>query len=270
MAVLKNIALFLILSLGALKTSVAQIESRHSVELKNTVDDKNFFLGHSLTQTSYTLKKNKSMAGTFAIAYGLTDQITVATSPYLLSLYNMPNIIIRTGALLNSSTKLGAHFGYMKTQDYLENDYKMENSYLNLVLTKKWSRLSSTHFQVNSMYFIDDARPFSIRVARPTKPLQVSLSILNELSFFKRYQNEFGVGLELGVIGVNEALPYNHLGFSFYRKFKKIIFQAGISLSATQNVTVSNLRHIGNRYISSNGEYKKVMTHPEVQMQYFF
>lgn len=267
---LKGFVFILVLVFLSFECVNAQNENLYSPDFKNTVDAENFFLGHSLTQTSYTLKKNKSMAGTFALAYGVTDQITVATSPYLLSLYNMPNIIVRTGLLLNPTTKIGAHFGYMKTQNYLENEFRMENSYFNLVLTKKWSRLSSTHFQLNSMYFIDDTRPFSIRVARPTRPLQMSLSVLNELSFFKKYENEFGVGLELGIIGFNENLPYNHLGFSFYRKYKKLIVQAGLSVSATQNVTLSNFSEIGDRFIVSEGDYKKIVTHPEVQMQYFF
>jgi len=269
--VLKATIVFLAILFGALSLVRAQNTSRFPIVYENKIDDKNFFLGHSLTQTSYTLRKNKAMAGTFAFAYGLTDQITVATSPYLLSLYNMPNIIIRTGAMMSERTKIGVHFGYMKTQKYLENDYDMENAYSNFILTRKWSRLSASHFQLNTMYFMEESRPFSIRVPRPTSPLQVSLSVLNEFSFYKRYQNEFGLGLEFGVLGLNEVLPYNHLGFSFYRKFKSVIFQAGLSVSATQNITFSNLMEIGKSNIRSNGgEYKKIVTHPEIQLQYFF
>jgi len=123
---------------------------------------------------------------------------------------------------------------------------------------------------LNVMNFLDDERPFSIRVAEPTTPVQVSASVLNEISLFKKYKDEFGVGIELGRIGVNEPLPYNHVGFSFFRKLDKILIQVGVSISATPNIDSSDLAFIGSSTLPSGPEFKKIVTHPEVQLQWFF
>jgi len=230
----------------------------------------NFFVGHSLTQTAYTLKKGQTMAGTFAMATGLTDSLTVATSPWLLGLYNMPNVIVRTKVDLDKNFALGLQGGYMKTQEYLQNSYQMEASYFNALLSFKISRQLTTHLQLNTMNFINDERPFSIRVSKPTKPLQVSVSMLNEISIFKKYKNELGVGIELGRIGVNEILPYNHLGFSLFRKVNGILVQLGVSISATPSVGLSDLAFIGSESLPSGPNFKKIVTHPEFQLQWFF
>ena len=80
---------------------------------------------------------------------------TLGTSPWLVTLYNMPNLILRTKKSLSTSTALGMQLGYNEnTQDYLKSFYEMENSIRgNLILSHVFSRSIRSHFQVNAMYF---------------------------------------------------------------------------------------------------------------------
>ncbi len=231
----------------------------------------NFFVGHSLSQTTYTLPKGKWMLGTFALGYGISDDLMLGISPWLLTLYNMPNIVLRAKKSLSTSTAVGAHFGYMKTQEYLQNLYKMETFYGNLIYSHVFSRSLRTHIQLNAMFFKDDERPFSLRVARPTKALQISLSSVNEVTVYKKRELEFGVDLEVGMLGVNEKLPYYHGGFSVYRKSKNLFVQVGLSLSATTNIQTADFRYIGRGNLPPGEEdFREIVTHPEIQVQYYF
>ena len=239
-------------------------------DLSFSTSSNNFFLGHSLSQTSYTLNQGQAMTGTFAMAYGITNSITLATSPWLLGFYDMPNIIIRAKIDLKKILTLGLQGGHMKTVKIYRNKFKMEASYFNAIISKKWSRFFTSHLQLNVMNFFEDEKPFSIRVAKPTTPLQFSASILNEISLFQRYKNEFGVGVELGRIGLNEPLPYNHFGFSLFRKFNRILIQGGVSISATPNTNFNDFTFIGQSYLPTTSEFKKIVTHPEIQIQWFF
>ncbi len=243
---------------------------KESKNVSSVYTKTNFFVGHSLTQTSYTLPEGKWMLGTFALGYGLTDDVTLGTSPWLLTLYNMPNVVLRMKKALSTSTAIGAHLGYMKTQEYLQNFYKMEASYGNLILSHVFSKNLRTHIQLNAMYFKDDERPFSIRVENPTTPLQISLSAVNEIIAYKKASVEYGLGLEVGVLGMNEELPYYHGGLSFYRKVKDLFIQVGVSVSATTNVSTSDFQYVAQGNLPEGDEFREIMTHPEIQLQYYF
>lgn len=237
---------------------------------KSVFTNSNFFVGHSLSQTSYTLPEGKWMVGTFALGYGLTNNVTLGTSPWLLTLYNMPNVLLRTKKELSASSAIGVHLGYMKTAEYLRNDYSMELFYGNLLYSAVINKNIRTHFQVNAMEFINEARPFSIRVSRPSTPVQVSISNVSEISIFKKRNHEIGLGLEFGYLGVNESTPYMHGGFSVYRKTKGLLLQVGMSLSASNNVGVSDFSYVGRGNLPPGREFREILTHPEVQVQYYF
>jgi len=210
------------------------------------------------------------MAGTFALGYGVTNNLTLGTSPWLLTIYNMPNLIARTKIELSTSSAIGFHVGYMKTEKYLRNDYSMELYYGNLIYSFVVSRSFRTHFQANFMNFLNEARPFSIRVSRPRDAVQTSLSNITEVVVHRQKGYELGLGVEAGYLGVNESRPYMHGGISVYRKTKGLMLQAGISLSASNNVGVSDFSYIGRGNLPAGGEFREILTHPEVQIQYYF
>ncbi len=54
-------------------------------------------LGHNLTPTTTTLDAGEKMVGSYALGYGITDDLTIANSPWLDISYNMPNIDLRYG-----------------------------------------------------------------------------------------------------------------------------------------------------------------------------
>lgn len=230
----------------------------------------NFFVGHSLTQTSYTLPKGKWMVGTFALGYGISNNITLGTSPWLLIFYNMPNLLLRTKKEISSSSAVGLHVGYMKTAEYLRNEYSMELLYGNLIYSFVVNKRLRTHFQANLMNFMAEERPFSIRVGQPTLETQISLSNVSEIVLYKKKNHEFGMGLEAGYLGVNESRPYLHGGLSIYRKTKDLFLQIGLSLSASNNVGLSDFSYVGRRNLPPGGDFREILTHPEVQVQYYF
>jgi len=237
---------------------------------KSVFTKSNFFVGHSLSQTSYTLPKGKWMVGTFALGYGISNNITLGTSPWLLTLYNMPNVLLRTKKEISTSSAIGLHIGYMKTAEYLRNEYEMELLYGNLIYSFVVNKNIRTHFQANLMNFISESRPFSIRVSRPTLTSQISLSNISEVAVYKKGSHEFGFGAEVGYLGVNESRPYMHGGFSIYRKTKNLFLQAGLSLSASNNVGVSDFSYVGQGNLPPGGEFREILTHPEIQVQYYF
>ncbi len=254
------------------KTLDSYFKNEGSAKIKTSVFTKtNFFVGHSLTQTSYTLPKGKWMMGSFALGYGITDDVTLGTSPWLVTLYNMPNVILRTKKSLSTSAAVGLQLGYMKTQNYLRSLYEMETFYGNLIFSQVFHRNLRSHFQVNAMYFRNDEVPFSIRVQNSTTPLQLSLSNVNEITAYKKKNTEFGFGLELGVLALNEELPYFHGGVSIYRKVKNLFLQVGLSLSASDNISVSDLGYVGQSSLPEGSEdFREIVTHPEIQVQYYF
>jgi hypothetical protein len=245
--------------------------AQKNTELPKSVFTKsNFFVGHSLSQTSYTLPKGRWMAGTFALGYGVTNNLTVGTSPWLLTLYNMPNILIRSKIELSTSSAVGVHVGYMKTAEYFRNEYEMELLYGNLIYSFVVNKSVRTHFQGNLMNFFNETRPFSIRVSRPKLATQISFSNITELVAYRNKNHEIGFGAEIGYLGVNESRPYLHGGLSIYRKTKDLFIQAGLSLSASNNVGVSDFSYLSRGNLPPGGEFREILTHPEIQVQYYF
>lgn len=265
--------MIIMLGLSSVQAGAANINTyflKQNTSKASVYTKTNFFVGHSLSQTSYTLPKGKLMLGTFALGYGLSDDVMLGTSPWLLTLYNMPNLVLRMKKSLSTSTAVGMHVGYMKTQEYLQNLYKMETFYGNLIFSHVFNKNVRTHFQLNGMFFKDDERPFSIRVAQPTSDIQISISSVSEVVAYKKPGLEVGLGLEIGMLGINEELPYYHGGFSIYRKVKDLFIQVGVSLSATTNIKAGDLRYVGRGNLPPGGDFREIVTHPEIQIQYYF
>lgn len=254
-------------------SSVAEAQTSNRFKLKKRIKpdtsfftQDSFFVGHSLTQTSYTLPQGKWMAGTFAVGYGLTHNLTLGSSPWLVAIYNTPNVIFRAKQDLSYDLTLGFHGGYMRSEPILANLYDMELYYSNLILSKRWSSRIVSHFTANLMYFLREETPFSIRVANPEEPTQISFSSLHEFYF----KDGSGLALELGVLGANHSLPYVHGGVSLFYKARNYLVQLGLSVSATNNFRFSDLSSIGDTLESPDNEFKEIITHPEVQLQYYF
>src|SRR4051812_42991890 len=72
--------------------------SRTSVETGETSTSSRFgslSIGHLVTSNNNTLKQNQFGIGTIYAGYGVTDDLMIATSPFVLYTFGMNNGIVR-------------------------------------------------------------------------------------------------------------------------------------------------------------------------------
>jgi hypothetical protein len=211
-------------------------------------------LGHNLTPTTYGLSKGGVTAGTYALAYGLSDQWTIATSPWLIVNYNMATVITRiTTAPGEQLPRAALEVSYFKTIPMLWNRYTQESLFIRATGSFSLGPSHVMHLSAGYQYFFDYARPFSLRLVPPwdtETPQTLSASTLQEIHL----SDHLGVFLEAGLLGVNYLHPYLHLGASFFWKWDWGLLQAGLSRSSLMTSAVDY------------GYYNRVW-HPELQFQ---
>lgn len=211
-------------------------------------------LGHNFTPTSNVLKKGQVSVGTYAVAVGLSDAITLATSPWLLVNYNMPSAILRVGGPLLDDKLAGAlEISYFKTFPIFFNLYRQESFYLRGVLTQKLSSRYSIHTGLSAQYFIDDNVPFSLRLYHDASLFNITLSSLHEI----RLWSSGGMFLEAGVSGLNYWVAHWLFGASvFFAPADGWLVQLGASLTNPVKTAGPDKLRLG-----------RFMIHPEMQIQ---
>lgn len=80
-----------------------------------TRSSKTVFLGHNASPSSYALGAGQVTAGNFGIAAGITDQITIATSPWLWASYEAANVHLKWINERNNGARVGALVSYFET-----------------------------------------------------------------------------------------------------------------------------------------------------------
>ena len=219
-----------------------------------TANSKITLLGHNLTPTTYSLPQGKFTAGTYALAYGVTDHWTIGTSPWFDVLYNMPTVVNRISFTLNTFIeRLNVELHYFKTFPYGLNRYIQESFFARVTGSHKFTAAYTLNVSAGYQYFFVDTRPYSLRlISGKSTPYNASVSTLSEIRLLDR----FGVFLEMGVLGLNYSVPYLHLGASAFYHWDWGFFQFGFSQT------------------SSMGEVPLygpiVYVHPEIQLQTFF
>jgi hypothetical protein len=73
------------------------------------------FLGHNASPSSYALSAGQVTVGNFGIATGITDQLTIATSPWLWASYEAANVHLKWIKKRRSGTRIGALVSYFET-----------------------------------------------------------------------------------------------------------------------------------------------------------
>lgn len=90
-----------------------------------------FILGHNLTPTTAVLNDGDIMVGTYAAGYGITDNLTVATSLWLDVSYSMPNLGLKYSLPSGSdSTSFVVEGLYFKTYPYGEKLFEQESYFV--------------------------------------------------------------------------------------------------------------------------------------------
>ena len=212
-------------------------------------------IGHNLTPTSYVLPEGEFTLGTYAVAYGVTERWTLATSPWLIINYNMPVITSKLLLFgLEGPQSLTLETSYFKTFPYLMNMYEQESFFVRLIATQRFTSYYALHFCGGIQYFINQHIPYSLHINKhQTGHMTTSFSMLNELFFTQ----QLGFFLEAGVLGLNYPEPYSHLGASVFLRFQTWMIQAGISVSSIIGEPNPFTYH-GQRQL----------IHPEMQLQF--
>lgn len=216
--------------------------------------------GHNFIATTYTLKKNQKSVGIYALSYGITDNLTVSTSPWFDYFYNMPNLFFKYGVDISGQDRISIETGYFKTFHYARDHYRQESAALRVLASHTYNDNFTLHYGFNGHYFIDDTVPFSFRLdtGYDTK-FNLGVGVL----FESHLTEHFGNMMEFGAQGLNYLNAYFHWGSSLFWKWSNAYLLLGFSQDNTyekvgyysDGSTIIALRHT---------------FHPEIQLQFFF
>lgn len=207
-------------------------------------------LGHNLTPTTYTLPRGQGTAGSYALGYGLTDQLFVGTSPWIWIGYGMAMAEGRYRFLQESGFELTLEGMYFNSLP--GSRYDQHSTFVRLTGSYRVSDLYTAHLSSGHQYFWDATRPYSLNPWPGLRPYLPSVSVLNEFRLFDLY----GVMAEAGILGLNYPAPERHLGISAFYKNTWLLIQLGISETRSLNRNYARIIHW--------------QTHPEIQVQTYF
>lgn len=226
-----------------------------------------FSFGHNLAATSDTLQQGQSTAGTYALGYGLTDRLTVATSPWLIFGYNLNNAIVRHSIPVSADYEIGQQLAYFDTNLKLGDAYLMRAMSYSLT----WKAVLDSSYTLyvcgNYMYFWDERKPFSLR-REPynNQPYQFSISTLHQFHLSKNFLTQF----EAGVLGANYTYPFLHGGASLGYFGKTFSYQVGASVSRVGQPNHWRQPDYYNESAVEGESTQALSVHPEVQLQAWF
>jgi hypothetical protein len=219
---------------------------------------KAILFGHNVTPTSYTLSKGTSSVGIYAVAYGVTDKLMLATSPWIDYDYNMYNVHLRYGGKIADGQRLTLFKTYQTPRAY----YQQESVTAQLIHSIDVSPVYTLHTVATYMYYYDDTNPYSLRmVSFNSDPYEVIVSTLHEA----RLSDHFGICAEIGLLGLNYFYPYLHYGASMNLMGKYWMVQAGVSHTFRPGVSYD-----GRTYDEWASSKTTDAVHPEIHAQIYF
>jgi hypothetical protein len=155
-------------------------------------------------------------------------------------------LAFRGGSVLQRISVEGIYF---KTFPYGLDLYTQESFFGRLTGTHEFGAAYRLHASVGYQYFIDDSRPYSLRLDSGNQDrFNLSFGLLHEIHFFRRA----GIFLETALLGLNYVSPYLHVGASAFYEWSWGVLQLGLSRS------------------TSLADSEDWTVHPEAQIQTFF
>lgn len=247
-------------------SGLALAENVSHVKAKDSDSRKSISFGHNLSPTTEILNARLCTAGFYFTGCGATDQLTLGFSPWMLSFYNLENLVLKYQhsfenlgtfshqlAYFNSNAKLGLRY---KQKSF---SYWFSHATLNMDPYKMYSTF-------NYMYFFTEESPFSLRREPFNKQAaQFTFSTLHQFVISEKTN----VNLELGVLGLNYAFPNLIAGASWeHRPNENWSIQLGGSIS--KRLTDPSYMDPNQMYIREIENYFNTSVHPEMQIQYWF
>lgn len=250
-------------------------------------------LGHNLSITSNVLNAGECTFGFLHAGCGLTDKLTIGSSPWMAISYNMAAVAFRYELSNDDSKTEMIQFSYLKTNNnrkpFDDNDdfmdglymgYQMESAWLIYVRTHKLNSHFRVHYNFHFNYYFDELAPFSIR--RPyidANPWQINTTALLEADLYKGWfmQGEFGL------IDLINSPIHSHIGATLGWRWDGGYVSFGFSQTSTLKALFSpderfdyGYELIRNEREGYNSELdpKKVENdysiHAELNLQFFF
>jgi hypothetical protein len=250
---------------------------------------KSHSLGHLLSSNNTVLPDGKWSAGSMYVGYGLSNNWTIATSPFVTYSFSMLNLTTRAAYNLDKKRRIGFDLGYFKTYGNEKSEFTERCALLNggfendacayqqeqlqgykTFKMEAWSfkftynKLVLPYYRFNStisyFYYIDARRPFSLRMdPQNNDKYALNLSTLHE---FRLKPNKF-LNAEIGLWGLNYEYLYYHTGLSYSYQRGNWLWNGGLTSTFSPSFPHEKERRF-NYYKS------RLAVHPEIQIQYFF
>ncbi len=249
----------------SLTTSAAEDSTQTSIP--------QYLAGHNLSPTTDVLPEGKTILGTYVYGYGLTDRWMIATCPWLIVGYNMPNVGIKYSTPSHSIFKqVSSEFLYFKTINYGLKWYRQNSLWWRNTGTIEVLPQYSIHSNLGFQYFFDDSAPFSMRPPTLTNtPITLSISTLHQYEF----DSKWGTFAEFGLLGANYSNKYLQIGASVFYRFASGYIQLGISQSVRLGPKVLPDQPIREWIDNLGDSHSSVFylfqspIHPEIQIQFY-
>ncbi|MBN8539245.1 MAG: hypothetical protein J0L82_02570 [Deltaproteobacteria bacterium] len=244
-----------IVALGSISTESRVATLAESLAALPEISDRpeTVFLGHNATPSSYALGAGQITAGNFGIAAGITDQVTIATSPWLWASYEAANVHLKWITPRSNGSRIGAMVSYFETFDdrpFLKcvgewEGYLCPNQPAEIVeqrrqanplgyrFTESVSALPNRYqFQAittHMLYGIDNGRRtyhFNLKFSyffNDDLPYSIRIDPgTNEIKgqvdatvlIEHRFSSQARLNFETGFLGLNAIVPSGHIGFS--------------------------------------------------------
>lgn len=219
---------------------------------ESTIKNKALFFGHNLSQTDDVLNKSEISVGIQVISYGVSDSLTIATSPWLATDYDMVSLFARYKTSPNRSFQ----FSYFKSCFRSDGCVEKAEWYPDVetgepAITTTWVNTSAAysmeamwltmidHYELNDHYSVDinygvqyyanQKMPFSLkRPAANPLPWQFHVSSLHEASLV----GPFKLYAEVGCLLPLDTEPYLHTGASLGYKKNNLESHFGFSITS--------------------------------------
>lgn len=254
-------------------------------------------LGHNLSSTSNVLESGQCTIGFLHAACGISDKLTLGTSPWIIADYKMTAIALRQQVSKNENTTEAFQVSYFKTFEdrrevYFKNNdfssgdeteysgYEMEAIWTMYIRSKKLAPHFTLHYNLHINYYFNEVAPFSFR--RPYEnpsPWQINASTLYEVELVQRW---FIQG-ELGLLDIINSPLHTHAGVTIGRKWDSGYFYFGFSYTSTLKALFApneredyQMRLITNEEEGYDSEKNTrsidydYSIHPELTIQFFF
>lgn len=304
-------SVFIVILLSALSSFAADSIKPKNLPRKPASAPKSssYFIGHNLTPSTDEIRAGSVTVGNYALGYAVTDNLLLATSPWIWTTYNTQNLHLKYTQVLSPKSDAGFMLSYFNSYD--SGNLMDTNSSNNLTpfapapgglptggqLNAGTNRYQWTSYSAHALYgyrydnsnvqyvnlkysnFVNDEMPYSLRMDPGDDSIrnQIDASTLLKIPT----DDNVSFGLEAGILGLNYINPYTHLGASIRIHESSWMLQLGASYTVmAKEFGTSKALEIGrwdNRVHYSevaqqyySERYLQVAVHPEVQFQIYF